>query len=93
MLFTLQLFIELHRSRRQNEDLKEEYNRLQESYRELEHLKEQLQSSEISYHSNLTDAQKELELTKTEVEFSTRLWCEIDIKTIRKRIRDVVKFY
>lgn len=63
----LYVHFNVDRSRRQNDDLKEEYSRLQESYRELEQLKDRLQNSENFYHLNLTDAQKELDFTKSEV--------------------------
>jgi len=57
----------MRRSRCENYQLKEEYSRLQESYRALEQLKTKLQSSESTWQINVTDAQKQAELTHDEV--------------------------
>jgi len=53
-------------SRQENEDLKAEYQRLQASYDEVERIRDGLQQNENLHHSNLTDAQKELELSKSQ---------------------------
>lgn len=44
-----------------------EYNKLQESYKQLEVLKTQLENREVLLKTNLTDSQKETEQTKQEV--------------------------
>ena len=44
-----------------------EYTRLQESYRELEQMKDSLEDTKATCQLNLTDAQKEAEKTRTEV--------------------------
>jgi len=48
-------------------ELKAEYVRLQESYRELEQMKDSLEDTKAACQLNLTDAQKESEKTHTEV--------------------------
>ncbi|XP_071083256.1 sarcolemmal membrane-associated protein-like isoform X16 [Haliotis cracherodii] len=58
---------EMKMSRRENLQLSSEYNKLQESYKNLEALKEKLESSESAYRLNLTDAQKDAEQSKQEV--------------------------
>ena len=55
------------RSRKENLQLSSEYNKLQESYKHLEALKEKLASSELAWRQNLTDAQKDAEKSKQEV--------------------------
>lgn len=50
--------------------LSSDYNKLQESYRELEALKDKLEHKEILWKSNMTDAQKEAEQAKQEVSVS-----------------------
>lgn len=50
---------EMKMSRKENLQLSSEYNKLQESYKQLEALKEKLTSGEMATrHQNLTDAQK-----------------------------------
>ena len=61
------LSIYLRRSRRENLQLSSEYNKLQESYKQLEALKSQLEDKQVTWMSNLTDSQKETENTKLEV--------------------------
>jgi len=51
----------------ENLELKAEYMRLQESYRELEQMKDSLEDTKATCQLNLTDAQKEAEKTRTEV--------------------------
>jgi len=51
----------------ENMELKAEYVRLQESYRELEQMKDSLEDTKAACQLNLTDAQKESEKTHTEV--------------------------
>jgi len=51
----------------ENTVLKAEYTRLQESYRELEQMKDSLEDTKATCQLNLTDAQKEAEKTRTEV--------------------------
>ena len=55
------------RSHLENKELKAEYLRLQESYRELEQMKDSLEDTKAACQLNLTDAQKESEKTHTEV--------------------------
>ncbi|KAL3851738.1 hypothetical protein ACJMK2_015453 [Sinanodonta woodiana] len=57
---------EMKMSRRENLHLSAEYNKLQESYKELEALKEKLENNEMTWRSNMTDAQKETEKTQQE---------------------------
>ncbi|XP_070193504.1 sarcolemmal membrane-associated protein-like isoform X4 [Littorina saxatilis] len=58
---------EMKMSRKENLQLSSEYNKLQESYKHLEALKEKLASSEVAWRMNLTDAQKDAEKSKQEV--------------------------
>jgi len=44
-----------------------EYQRLEESYRTLERIRDDLQENENLHQSNLTDAQKELESSQSHV--------------------------
>ena len=55
------------RSRRENIQLQSDYTRLQDSYRELEALKEKLEQGQVASKLNLTDAQKDTDNTKCEV--------------------------
>jgi len=55
------------RSHLENSELKAAYVRLQESYRELEQMKDSLENTKAACQLNLTDAQKESEQTHTEV--------------------------
>lgn len=55
------------RTRKENAALKADYARLQESYKDLEELKDKLQNNEEIWRINLTDAQKDAENTKAEV--------------------------
>ncbi|KAL5014637.1 hypothetical protein ScPMuIL_008907 [Solemya velum] len=59
---------EMKMSRKENLQLSSEYNKLQESYKELEALKEKLESKEMAWRLNLTDAQKETEQSKQETQ-------------------------
>jgi len=54
-------------SRQENDELKVQYQLLKASYQELEQIRDSLQENENLHHSNLTDAQKELDLSKSEV--------------------------
>lgn len=56
-----------HRSRKENLHLSSEYNKLQESYKHLESLKLKLETSEVSWKCNLTDAQKDAHNVRQEV--------------------------
>ena len=57
-------------------ELKAEYTRLQESYRELERMKDSLEDKKATCQLNLTDAQKEAEKTRTEVRiFTSKCTC------------------
>ncbi|CAE1244035.1 Sarcolemmal membrane-associated protein [Acanthosepion pharaonis] len=58
---------EMKLSRKENLQLSSDYNKLQESYRELEALKDKLEHKEILWKSNMTDAQKEAEQAKQEM--------------------------
>ncbi|XP_060563092.1 myosin-15-like isoform X2 [Ruditapes philippinarum] len=58
---------EMKMSRKENLQLSAEYNKLQESYRQLEAVKDQLADKESTWMSNLTDSQKETESTLQEV--------------------------
>ncbi|KAL4226414.1 hypothetical protein ACF0H5_014397 [Mactra antiquata] len=58
---------DMRMSRKENLQLSSEYNKLQESYKELEALKDRLQDKESTWMSNLTDSQKENESSKQEV--------------------------
>ncbi|XP_050414210.1 sarcolemmal membrane-associated protein isoform X7 [Patella vulgata] len=58
---------EMKMSRRENLQLSSEYNKLQESYKHLEALKKKLENNEMMWQVNLTDAQKDAEMTKNEV--------------------------
>lgn len=60
-------FCPLPRSRKENLHLSSEYNKLQESYKHLESLKVKLETSEVSWRVNLTDAQKDAHNVKQEV--------------------------
>lgn len=51
----------------ENVQLKAEYSLLQESYRELEQTRDLLKDTQATCQSNLTDAQKEADQTKQEV--------------------------
>lgn len=57
----------IFRSRKENLQLSSEYNKLQESYKHLEALKEKLVSSETTWRMNLTDVQKDAQKAKQEV--------------------------
>ena len=63
------------RSHLENKELKAEYTRLQESYRELEQMKDSLEDTKATCQLNLTDAQKEAEKTRTEVDSLILLLC------------------
>lgn len=58
---------EMKMSRKENLQLSSEYNKLQESYKQLEVLKTQLENREVLLKTNLTDSQKETEQTKQEL--------------------------
>lgn len=58
---------EMKLSRKENLQLSSDYNKLQESYRELEALKDKLEDKESLWKSNMTDAQKEAEQAKQEM--------------------------
>jgi len=61
------------RSNVENSELKAEYTRLQESYRELEQMKDSLEDTKATCQLNLTDAQKEAEKTRSEVDYFNRM--------------------
>ncbi|XP_052283993.1 sarcolemmal membrane-associated protein-like isoform X3 [Dreissena polymorpha] len=73
---------EMKMSRKENLQLSSEYNKLQDSYRELEALKDRLQDKETRWMSNLTDSQKETESTKAEV----RLQADSDTVFYRQQL-------
>jgi len=52
-------------TRQENEDLKLEYQLLQESYLELERIRDSLQEKNLHY-TNVTDVEQELELSKSQ---------------------------
>ncbi|XP_059167696.1 sarcolemmal membrane-associated protein-like isoform X6 [Physella acuta] len=58
---------EMKMSRKENLHLSSEYNKLQESYKHLESLKLKLETSEVSWKCNLTDAQKDAHNVRQEV--------------------------
>lgn len=60
------------RSRKENLQLSSEYNKLQEAYKQLEALKQKLETKEAVWRSNMTDSQKETDLAKQEVRRSPR---------------------
>ncbi|XP_067685233.1 sarcolemmal membrane-associated protein-like isoform X8 [Haliotis asinina] len=76
---------EMKMSRRENLQLSSEYNKLQESYKNLEALKEKLESSESAYRLNLTDAQKDAEQSKQE-----RVKCMDDLHQLRTKCDEYV---
>ena len=53
-------------SRQENEDLKLEYQRLQESYWELERIRDGFQENKNLHYINVTDTEQELELSKSQ---------------------------
>jgi hypothetical protein len=57
----------------ENVQLKAEYSLLQESYRELEQTRDLLKDTQATCQSNLTDAQKEADKTKEEVNNCTMI--------------------
>ena len=63
---------EMKMSRKENLQLSSEYNKLQESYKQLEALKQKLETKEAVWRSNMTDSQKETDLAKQEVRRSPR---------------------
>ncbi|CAG2255020.1 Sarcolemmal membrane-associated protein [Mytilus edulis] len=58
---------EMKMSRKENLQLSSEYNKLQESYKQLEALKQKLETKEAVWRSNMTDSQKETDLAKQEL--------------------------
>ncbi|GFR60253.1 sarcolemmal membrane-associated protein-like [Elysia marginata] len=58
---------EMKMSRKENLHLSSEYTKLQESYKHLESLKVKLETSQLSWQCNLTDAQKDAQNTRQEV--------------------------
>ncbi|XP_067685234.1 sarcolemmal membrane-associated protein-like isoform X9 [Haliotis asinina] len=83
---------EMKMSRRENLQLSSEYNKLQESYKNLEALKEKLESSESAYRLNLTDAQKDAEQSKQEL----RTKCDeyvAEIDHLKKEMDGVLEDY
>ena len=67
LCFDCQCICGNRRSHLENLELKAAYIRLQESYRELELMKDSLENTKAACQLNLTDAQKESEKTRTEV--------------------------
>ena len=57
--------------------------RLQESYKELEAMKDKLENNETMWKLNLTDAQKEADKTKSEVRTAIRWKISILEKILR----------
>ncbi|KAH9508015.1 hypothetical protein Btru_052593 [Bulinus truncatus] len=89
---------EMKMSRKENLHLSSEYNKLQESYKHLESLKVKLETSEISWKCNLTDAQKDAHNTRQELEeakkelLQLRTSCEDKSETItilQKQVTDM----
>lgn len=62
---------EMKMSRKENLQLSSEYNKLQESYKQLEALKQKLETKEAVWRSNMTDSQKETDLAKQELSEAT----------------------
>jgi len=60
-------------SRQENEELRAEYQRLQTSYQELERIRDDLEHNENLHYTNLTDAQKELELSQSQASSNSLL--------------------
>jgi len=60
------------RSRREKIRLETDYYKLQESYHELEQLKDRLEDRELIWQLNLTDSQKESDQCKGEVKVSIK---------------------
>ncbi|BFZ10542.1 hypothetical protein BsWGS_13586 [Bradybaena similaris] len=58
---------EMKMSRKENLHLSSEYNKLQESYKHLESLKVTLETNQLSWQCNLTDAQKDVQGIRHEV--------------------------
>ena len=59
--------LEMKCSRKENLQLQTDYSKLEQSYKELEELKERLENQESNWKGDLTDAQKEAEQTKSKV--------------------------
>lgn len=74
---------EIRNSRQENQLLKMNYNKLQLSYRQLEELKERLEQGQIGGGENRTDAQKETEQLRSELERE-----RVEVEQLRMRIRD-----
>ena len=63
----LHILVPLSRSHIENTQLQTDYSKLEQSYHELEEVKETLEDKETKWKLNLTDAQKSADNTKTEV--------------------------
>ncbi|XP_064607251.1 sarcolemmal membrane-associated protein-like isoform X3 [Liolophura sinensis] len=74
---------EMRMSRKENLQLSSDYNKLQESYKELEALKEKLENKELTWMLNLTDAQKDAEQAKMELTLARR-----EIVTLEEKITE-----
>ncbi|XP_074644471.1 uncharacterized protein LOC141901252 isoform X2 [Tubulanus polymorphus] len=71
------------RTKKENTVLTADYGRLQESYNDLEQLKERLEDKELTWKLNLTDAQKEADHTKDELENSHK-----EIVNLKEKVAD-----
>ncbi|XP_014770769.2 sarcolemmal membrane-associated protein isoform X2 [Octopus bimaculoides] len=71
---------EMKLSRKENLQLSSDYNKLQDSHRELEALKVKLEHKAILWKSNMTDAQKEAEQAKQETGQTKDLVSDLTMK-------------
>lgn len=71
---------EMKLSRKENLQLSSDYNKLQDSHRELEALKVKLEHKAILWKSNMTDAQKEAEQAKQETGQTKDLVSDLTVK-------------
>jgi DNA repair exonuclease SbcCD ATPase subunit len=90
---------EMKQSRRQNDELKADYVRLQESYRQLEQLKLNVEERENACHVNLTDAQKDIELTRIQLSTAQQELSELrakhhdEVSALRSQLDDALDEY
>ncbi|BFZ10545.1 hypothetical protein BsWGS_13581 [Bradybaena similaris] len=93
---------EMKMSRKENLHLSSEYNKLQESYKHLESLKVTLETNQLSWQCNLTDAQKDVQGIRHELEEANkelsqlRSLCEEKselIGSLQKQITDMTSDY
>ncbi|XP_045166348.2 sarcolemmal membrane-associated protein-like isoform X3 [Mercenaria mercenaria] len=84
---------EMKMSRKENLQLSAEYNKLQESYKQLEEVKDRLADKESTWMSNLTDSQKETENTLQEVRLgdSDSLYYNQQLQEAKEEIKKLKK--